>query len=92
MDLIHICEHKLKLREVEILTNFSTDECDIWVPNLKLGIEIRNSWNEDSQAELINILNTTNSRLHARFLAVVCLRRSLQILLFMLFEKWNVIN
>ena len=72
MDLIHICEHKLKLREVEILTNFSTDECDIWVPNLKLGIEIRNSWNEDSQAELINILNTTNSRLHARFLAVVC--------------------
>lgn len=72
MDLIHICEHKLKLRGIEILTNFATDECDIWVPSLKLGIEIRNSWNEDSQTELINILKTTNSRLYANFLALVC--------------------
>jgi len=72
MDLIHICEHKLKLRKIPIVCRFETNECDIWVPSLKLGVEIRNYWDDNSRDSLISVLNTTNNNLKADFLTVVC--------------------
>ena len=71
-DLIHICLHKLEARSTPAKCSFSTDECDIWVPSLKLGIEVRNSWDDQSMESLLNVLNNTNRRSGARFLSVVC--------------------
>ncbi len=72
MDLIHICQHKLKTRNIPSISRFCTDECDIWVPSLKLGIDVRNAWNQESEENLINLLHTTINKLKAEYLAIVC--------------------
>lgn len=72
MDLIHICEHKLKLRQVPTVCRFESNECDIWVPSLKLGIEVRNYWDDNTRESLISVLKTSNNILKADFLVVVC--------------------
>lgn len=72
MDLIHICEHKLKLRGIPTVCKFSTDECDIWIPSLKLGVEVRNSWDDESKESLINLLTASNQKFKPKYLSIVC--------------------
>ncbi len=71
MDLIHICEHKLSLRNIEFVKRFEVGETDLWVPEWALGIEVRTTWDPDREVELTATLSDTNFRLAARHLAVV---------------------
>ena len=71
MDLIHICEHKLDLREIEYVKRYAVGETDLWVPQWTLGIEVRNTWSDKEEEDLTNTLSTTNFRLKARHLVVV---------------------
>lgn len=72
MDLIHICEEKLKRRNLKTVSNFNANEVDLWVPGLSLGIEIRDALSNRNSGELISILKNTNSSKKTKFLAVVC--------------------
>jgi hypothetical protein len=71
-DLIHICEHKIKRRNLVSRNKLTTDETDIWIPSLQLGIEVKNSWESNQLADLLFILKNTLSSKGARYLAVVC--------------------
>ena len=71
MDLIHICEHKLSMLEIDVRKRYLVGETDLWVPALSLGIEIRNSWQSEDETLLIRTLSDTNFRLQARHLVVV---------------------
>jgi hypothetical protein len=71
MDLIHICEQKLAVRNVEVTKRFLVGETDLWVQSWSLGIEVRTTWNPDNELELLNTLSDTNFRLKARHLVVV---------------------
>ena len=69
--MIHICEHKLSLRNIEFVKRFEVGETDLWVPEWALGIEVRTTWDPDREVELTATLSDTNFRLAARHLAVV---------------------
>ena len=71
-DLIHICEHKIKHRKLISQNKFTTDETDIWVPKLRLGIEVRNSWEDCQLNDLLFILKNTLRLKGAKYLAIVC--------------------
>ena len=71
MDLIHICEHNLSLRNAEITKRFLVGETDLWVQPWALGIEVRTTWDPENETELLRILSDTNFRLRARHLVVV---------------------
>lgn len=71
MDLIHICEHKLAMRNAEVTKRFLVGETDLWVEPWALGIEVRTSWKPENETELLRILSDTNFRLRARHLVVV---------------------
>ena len=71
MDLIHICEHKLALRNLKTKNNFSVGETDIWVPELSLGVEVRDTWDESEEITLIQTLSDTNFRKRANHLCLV---------------------
>ncbi len=71
MDLIHICEHKLALRNAEVTKRFVVGETDLWIQPWGLGIEVRTNWDSKSETDLLNILSDTNFRLGARHLVVV---------------------
>ena len=60
-DLIHICEHKIKSRKLVSRNKFTTDETDIWIPSLHLGIEVRNSWENSQLTDLLFLLQNTLS-------------------------------
>ncbi|MEK9772563.1 MAG: hypothetical protein VW576_03255 [Opitutae bacterium] len=88
MDLIHVCEEKLKRRKLKTVSNFNAHEVDLWVPGLSLGIEIRDALSSSDNGELISILKNTNSSKKARFLALVCPDD----LSDLLFHKWREIE
>ena len=71
MDLIHICEHKLSMLQIDVRKRYLVGETDLWVPALSLGIEIRNCWEKEDETSLIRTLSDTNFRLQARHLVVV---------------------
>ena len=71
MDLIHICEHKLNLRNIEFDKRYVVGETDLWIPSWALGIEVKNCWDEREELVLTNTLSNTNFRLQARHLVVV---------------------
>jgi hypothetical protein len=71
MDLIHICEHKLNLRNIKFDKRYVVGETDLWIPSLALGIEVKNTWDEREEIVMMNTLSNTNFRLRARHLVVV---------------------
>jgi len=71
MDLIHICEHKLNLRNIEFVKRYVVGETDLWIPSWALGIEVKNTWDETEELVMTNTLSNTNFRLQARHLVVV---------------------
>lgn len=71
MDLIHICEHKMNLRNIEFDKRYVVGETDLWIPSWALGIEVKNTWDEKEELVLTNTLSNTNFRLRARHLVVV---------------------
>ena len=72
LDLINICKEKLKRRNLKIVSNFNANEADLWVPGLRLGIEIRDTLSGNENQELIEVLKNTNSSRKTRFLVVIC--------------------
>ena len=72
MDLIHICQEKLKRRNFKVVSNFNANEVDLWVPEVRLGIEIRDALSGSDSDELITILKNTNSSKNTRFLVLIC--------------------
>ena len=74
LDLIQICQEKLKRRNLKVVSNFTANEVDLWVPDLSLGIEIRDQIysNNSESDQLITILKNTNASQNAKFLAVIC--------------------
>lgn len=72
MDLIHICEEKLKQRKLKTVSNFNANEVDLWVPGLSLGIEIRDALCNSDREDLIRVLMNTNSSKNTKFLVVIC--------------------
>tara|TARA_B100002019_G_C21250159_1_gene590663 strand:- start:157 stop:1068 length:912 start_codon:yes stop_codon:yes gene_type:complete len=71
MDLIHICEHKIALRNLKTKNNFAVGETDLWIPELSLGVEVRDTWDENEELSLIQTLSDTNFRKRARNLCLV---------------------
>tara|TARA_B100001057_G_scaffold208743_1_gene209427 strand:- start:13261 stop:14163 length:903 start_codon:yes stop_codon:yes gene_type:complete len=71
MDLIHICEHKLNLRQISFEKRYVVGETDLWITAWSLGIEVKNTWGEQEELSLISTLSNTNFRLRARHLVVV---------------------
>ena len=71
-DLIHICEHKIEQRKLQMQNRFTADEVDIWVPGLSLGIEVRDCWESKHEEDLFHLLTTMIARKKAKFLAIVC--------------------
>ena len=71
MDLIHICEHKINLRKLTVKKRFTVGETDLWIPSLSLGIEVRDTWNESEEIEIIRVLSDTNFRLQSINLCLV---------------------
>jgi hypothetical protein len=71
MDLIHICEFKLSNQNLDVRKKYVVGETDLWVPSLSLGVEIRNSWEQNDEIPLLRTLSDTNFRLQARHLVVV---------------------
>ena len=71
MDMISICEHKLDLRKLEVSKKFSVGESDLWIPDMSLGVEVRDSWDENKEIEIIRTLSDTNFRKRALHLCLV---------------------
>ena len=71
MDMINICEHKLDLRKLEVCKRFSVGETDLWIPEISLGVEVRDSWNESEEIEIIRTLSDTNFRKRSLHLCLV---------------------
>ena len=71
LDLINICQHMLALREISIQKRFSVGETDLWIPMYSMGVEVRNSWSEQEEIEVIRILSNTNFRLRSKYLVLV---------------------
>ena len=69
--MIHICEHKLAIRNLKTKKNFAVGETDIWVPSLHLGVEIRDNWNESEEISLVRTLSDTNFRKRTLHLCLV---------------------
>ena len=71
MDLIHICELKLSVLQLEVTKKYSAGETDLWIPSISLGVEIRNSWDPEDEVDLLRTLSDTNFKLQSRHLVVV---------------------
>ena len=71
MDMINICEHKLDLRKLEVCKRFCVGETDLWIPEISLGVEVRDSWNESEEIEIIRTLSDTNFRKRSLHLCLV---------------------
>ena len=71
MDMISICEHKLDLRKLKVSKKFSVGESDLWIPDISLGVEVRDSWDENKEIEIIRTLSDTNFRKRALHLCLV---------------------
>ena len=71
MDLIHICELKLSVLQLEVTKKYSAGETDLWIPSISLGVEIRNSWEPEDEVDLLRTLCDTNFKLQSRHLVVV---------------------
>ena len=71
MDLIHICEFKISSLGLEVKKKYAVGETDLWVPSIRLGIEIRNTWEKNDEISLLRVLSDTNFRLQAKHLVVV---------------------
>ena len=61
----------LALREISIQKRFSVGETDLWIPMYAMGVEVRNSWSEQEEIEVIRILSNTNFRLRSKYLVLV---------------------
>jgi len=72
MDLIHICEEKIKRRDLEISSTFQANVVDMWVPSLYLGIEVRDALSSDNRQELIQLIENTIRSKRAKYIALVC--------------------
>jgi hypothetical protein len=72
MDLIHICEEKIKRRGLKISSTFQANEVDMWVPSLKLGVEVRDALSTDNRQELIELIENTIRSKRAKYIALVC--------------------
>lgn len=71
LDMINICEHKLDTRKLKVIKKFSVGETDLWVPQLSLGVEVCDTWNEKKETEVIRVLCDTNFRRRALHLSLV---------------------
>lgn len=71
-DLIHICEEKLCRRKHRVVSNYTANEVDLWIPALSLGIEVRDALSLNDTDNLVGILRNTKSSKKTRFLALVC--------------------
>jgi len=71
-DLIHICEEKLSRRNHRVISSYTANEVDLWVPALSLGIEVRDALSISDTEDLEGILRNTISSKKTRFLALVC--------------------
>ena len=71
MDLIHICEFKISSLGLEVKKKYAVGETDLWVPSIRLGVEIRNTWEKNDEISLLRVLSDTNFRLQAKHLVVV---------------------
>lgn len=72
MDLIQVCEEKLRRRNLKIVSNFNANQVDIWVPAIGLGIEIRDTLSVNEREDLISLLNNTNSLKKTKYLVIIC--------------------
>ncbi len=72
MDLIHICEEKIKRRKLETSDNLAADEFDLWIPSLSLGVEIRDELSSENQDGLVDLIRNSSNYKKARFVALVC--------------------
>ena len=53
------------------LKKYAVGETDLWVPSIRTGIEIRNTWEKNDEISLLRVLSDTNFRLQAKHLVVV---------------------
>jgi hypothetical protein len=72
MDLIHICEEKMKRRNLEISSTFQANVVDMWVPSLHLGVEVRDTLSSDNRQEIIELIQNTLRSKQAKYIALVC--------------------
>ncbi len=72
MDLINICEEKIKRRNLLISSTFQANEVDMWIPSIGLGIEVRDELSMESKDEVIGLIQNTIRSKRAKFIALVC--------------------
>ena len=57
--------------ETQVSKKFSVGESDLWIPDISLGVEVRDSWDENKEIEIIRTLSDTNFRKRAIHLCLV---------------------
>ena len=72
MDLIHICEEKIKRRDLGISCTFQANVVDMWIPSLHLGVEVRDTLPSDNHQEIIELIENTIRSKRAKYIALVC--------------------
>ena len=70
-DLIHVCEEKLQRRNLRVVSNYTANEVDLWVPSLSLGIEVRDARAPIDMEDLAKVLRDSKTSEKIRFLALV---------------------
>jgi hypothetical protein len=70
-DLLGACRQQLDKSKLLFSPNYSRDQTDFWIPEIKLGVEVVFDWDSGKEFELTRVLGDTAYRLGAQFIAVV---------------------
>jgi hypothetical protein len=70
-DLLECCEQVIKRKGYHVSKNFEVNICDLWVPELRLGIEPRMAFEAAEEGNLFRLLTLSEIHYNAACLVVV---------------------
>lgn len=70
-DLLEICEFIVRRKGLHLSKSFEVSVCDFWVPEIGLGIEIRNEFDPGEEGELFRLLTLSRHHYKADRMAIV---------------------
>ncbi|MFP6854366.1 MAG: hypothetical protein VB980_01175, partial [Opitutales bacterium] len=70
-DLLEICEFIVRRKGLHISKSFEVNVCDFWVPEIGLGIEIRNEFDPGEEGELFRLLTLSRHHYEVDRMAIV---------------------
>jgi len=70
-DLLEICEFIVRRKGLHLSKSFEVCVCDLWAPEISLGIEVRDEFDPGEEGELFRLLTLSRHHYETDHLAVV---------------------